>query len=75
MIDLPLPCICYARLIYASLSHANLLPLLQIMSKYNEEHAQEVLQWVKIITGDNINTSGDMENFYEVLKDGTLLCK
>jgi len=47
----------------------------KIMSKYNEEHAQEVLEWIKVVTTDNINTSGDMENFYSVLKDGTLLCK
>jgi len=47
----------------------------RIMSKYNEEHAHEVLEWIKQITNDNIETSGDMDNFYEVLKDGTLLCK
>jgi len=47
----------------------------KIMSKYNEEHASEVLEWIRTITGENISTSGDMDNFYEVLKDGTLLCK
>jgi len=47
----------------------------KIMSKYNEEHAHEVLDWIKQITNENIDTSGDMDNFYEVLKDGTLLCK
>lgn len=48
--------------------------MLQINSKYSEELAQESLEWIKAITGENINTSGDMENFYETLKDGTLLC-
>jgi len=47
----------------------------RIISKYNEDHAREVLEWVKEVTGDQINTSGDMDNFFEVLKDGTLLCK
>jgi hypothetical protein len=45
------------------------------MSKYNEEHANEVLEWIKTVTGESINTSGDPDNFYEILKDGTLLCK
>lgn len=49
--------------------------VLQINSKYSEELAQESLEWIKAITGENINTSGDMENFYETLKDGTLLCR
>jgi len=47
----------------------------KIMSKYNEEHANEVLEWIKAVTGKDINTSGDSENFFEVLKDGTLLCQ
>lgn len=27
------------------------------------------------ITGEPINTNGDMDNFYEVLRDGVILCK
>ncbi|XP_034951515.1 myophilin isoform X2 [Chelonus insularis] len=46
-----------------------------INSKYSEELAQESLQWVKTITGADINTSGDMDNFYETLKNGVLLCR
>lgn len=49
--------------------------LLQINSKYSEELAQECLEWIKTITGGNINTNGDMDNFYEILKDGVLLCQ
>jgi hypothetical protein len=47
----------------------------QINSKYSEELAQESLEWVKAITQEDISISGDMDNFYEVLKDGTLLCR
>lgn len=47
----------------------------QINSKYSEELAQESLEWIRLITGEPENISGDMDNFYEVLKDGTLLCK
>ncbi|XP_036348016.1 myophilin-like, partial [Rhagoletis pomonella] len=47
----------------------------QINSKYSEELAQECLEWIKIVTGEPINTAGDMDNFFEVLKDGVLLCK
>ncbi|XP_011498311.1 PREDICTED: myophilin [Ceratosolen solmsi marchali] len=47
----------------------------KINSKYSEELAQESLEWIKAITGENINTSGDMDNFYETLRDGTLLCR
>lgn len=49
--------------------------VLQINSKYSDELAAECLEWVKEITGEPINVSGDMDNFYEVLKDGVLLCK
>ncbi|NP_001040372.1 myophilin [Bombyx mandarina] len=47
----------------------------KINSKYSEELAHESLEWIRMITGEPENTSGDMDNFYEVLKDGTLLCK
>ncbi len=47
----------------------------QINSKYDETHAQQVLEWIAHITGDNISTSGEMDNLFETLKDGTLLCK
>uniref|UniRef100_A0A336KB30 Transgelin n=1 Tax=Culicoides sonorensis TaxID=179676 RepID=A0A336KB30_CULSO len=47
----------------------------KINSKYSDELAQECLEWIREITGEDINVSGDMDNFYETLKDGTLLCK
>jgi len=47
----------------------------KINSKYSEELAAECLEWVKLITGEPINTNGDMDNFFEVLKDGVILCK
>jgi len=47
----------------------------KINSKYSEELAAESLEWIKEITGEPINTSGDPDNFFEVLKDGVLLCK
>lgn len=53
----------------------NISFLLQINSKYSDELAQECLEWIKEITGEPINTSGDMDNFFEVLKDGVILCK
>lgn len=48
---------------------------IQINSKYSDELAAECLEWIKEITAEPINTSGDMDNFFEVLKDGVLLCK
>jgi len=48
---------------------------LQINSKYSDELAAECLEWIKEVTGEAINTSGDMDNFYEVLKDGVILAK
>jgi len=49
--------------------------LFQINSKYSEELAQECLEWVKQITEEDFSTSGDMDNFYEVFKNGTRLCR
>ena len=45
------------------------------MSKYSSDLASETLEWIAQLTGESINTSGDPANFWETLKDGTLLCK
>lgn len=47
----------------------------RINSKYNDDIATETLEWVKLLTGSPVNTAGTADNLYEVLKDGTLLCK
>lgn len=47
----------------------------KINSKYSEELAQECLEWIRLITEEDINTAGDMDNFYDTLKDGTVLCR
>merc|ERR1712116_98200 len=44
----------------------------KINSKYSESHAQEVLEWIRELTGEPDNVSGDPENVYEHLRDGTL---
>ncbi|KAK6641256.1 hypothetical protein RUM44_012965 [Polyplax serrata] len=49
--------------------------VLQVNAKYSEALAQECLEWIKMITNENIDVSGDMDNFFETLKDGTLLCR
>lgn len=46
----------------------------KIQAKYDPELAGELLAWVKDVTGKDISISGDMDNFYETLKDGVLLC-
>jgi len=47
----------------------------KILSKYDPDLAAESLEWVRAVTGDNISTSGDPDNFWEVLKDGQTLCR
>lgn len=62
-------------LIACSILNQSFLLCSQINSKYSDELAAESLEWIKEVTGEPINTSGDMDNFFEVLKDGVILCK
>ncbi|GFS83784.1 myophilin [Nephila pilipes] len=50
----------------------------KIQSKYDPALASQVLVWMKDVMGDNveeIDTSGDREPFYQLLKDGQVLCR
>ncbi|GMS81075.1 hypothetical protein PENTCL1PPCAC_3250 [Pristionchus entomophagus] len=44
-------------------------------SKFNEDEASLLLEWIKELTKEEMNTSGDRRDFQDTLKDGTLLCK
>ncbi|KFD52921.1 hypothetical protein M514_06231 [Trichuris suis] len=44
-------------------------------SKFDQEEAQAILEWIQSIVGEDLSTSGERQNFLNVLKDGTLLCK
>ena len=44
-------------------------------SKFNEEEAHNLLEWIKDLTKEEVDTKGDRGNFLERLKDGQLLCK
>ena len=45
----------------------------KLNSKYNEELAHEVLEWVQRYSGEQFSTDGSMDNVYEVLSDGYVL--
>ncbi|CAD5209259.1 unnamed protein product [Bursaphelenchus xylophilus] len=44
-------------------------------SKFNEEEAGYLLQWIKDITKEDFDTTGSRQNFLGLLKDGQLLCR
>jgi len=47
----------------------------KVNSKYNEDAAGEVLYWIREVLGEDICADGSQDNFYEVLKDGQVLCR
>ncbi|KAK6020809.1 hypothetical protein OSTOST_13530 [Ostertagia ostertagi] len=44
-------------------------------SKFNNEEAQNLMEWVKGLIGEEFDTSGSRDNFREQLRDGQRLCK
>jgi len=47
----------------------------KVNSKYSEEAAGEALHWIKEVLKEDIDTDGSQDNFYEVLKNGQVLCR
>ena len=44
-------------------------------SKYDPELSHQILVWMKELLNEDINTSGEKDDFYETLRDGTVLCR
>ncbi|VDO18736.1 unnamed protein product [Heligmosomoides polygyrus] len=44
-------------------------------NKFNTEEGENLLEWIKGLTGEDFDTSGTPENFREQLRDGQKLCK
>ncbi|CAF0739735.1 unnamed protein product [Rotaria sordida] len=47
----------------------------KVQSKYDVVQAYEALEWIKEMIGEQFDTSGDMDNVYNQLKDGRKLCQ
>ncbi|UJR13373.1 hypothetical protein I4U23_000390 [Adineta vaga] len=47
----------------------------KIQSKYDVLQAQEALQWVSQMIGEQFDTNGEMDNVYTQLRDGRKLCQ
>lgn len=46
----------------------------KIHEKYDEELASKILTWINEVSGASLNTDGNVDNFTEQLKDGSVLC-
>uniref|UniRef100_A0A0N4U4H2 Calponin-homology (CH) domain-containing protein n=1 Tax=Dracunculus medinensis TaxID=318479 RepID=A0A0N4U4H2_DRAME len=44
-------------------------------SKFNEDEATNLLEWIASLIKEDFNTSGERSNFANTLKDGQILCK
>uniref|UniRef100_A0A1I7XR54 Calponin-homology (CH) domain-containing protein n=1 Tax=Heterorhabditis bacteriophora TaxID=37862 RepID=A0A1I7XR54_HETBA len=47
----------------------------KIHGKYDAELAGQILQWIRNIAAEDINTDGNVNNFISLFKDGSMLCK
>ena len=47
----------------------------KVLSKFDIKLAEEVLQWMSSTIEEEFETSGEMANFGEQLKNGDKLCK
>uniref|UniRef100_A0A5S6QB70 Transgelin n=1 Tax=Trichuris muris TaxID=70415 RepID=A0A5S6QB70_TRIMR len=47
----------------------------KIRSKFCTELASQILAWICEVSGQELNKDGSIENFVNVLKDGTVLCR
>jgi hypothetical protein len=46
----------------------------KIHGKYDAELGEQLLKWVKRVTGLELDTCGEVDNFIGTLKDGVVLC-
>ncbi|GMT36342.1 hypothetical protein PFISCL1PPCAC_27639 [Pristionchus fissidentatus] len=44
-------------------------------SKFNEDEAKLLLEWIADVTKEEVNTNGERKQFQETLRDGSLLCR
>ncbi|CAI4229901.1 unnamed protein product [Auanema sp. JU1783] len=47
----------------------------KIHGKYDKDLAKSILEWVKNVTAEDINTDGSAENLTELFHNGQLLCR
>lgn len=47
----------------------------KVHSKFEPILANKILEWISTVVDEKFNTDGDVNNFFQVLQDGTLLCR